>query len=133
MIPARRSPAVHALYGDAAREKGAHSRCEKCARTGDALSWRIRCGWDRWSPTSSRTLSNSRAKGAVGISVAPLPEDAQRVCFTVRDSGIGIPPDKQDAIFEAFHPGRPDHASQLWRDRAGPSPSRGTSSRRWAA
>lgn len=43
-------------------------------------------------------------KGEIMISVSakPLSEGKQRLNFSVRDTGIGIPPDKIDVLFESF-------------------------------
>lgn len=38
----------------------------------------------------------------VNVSADPARSDQNKILFTVRDTGIGIPPDKLDAIFESF-------------------------------
>ena len=44
------------------------------------------------------------AKGEVivGVSASPVGADAQRLHFTVRDTGIGIPHERMDRLFDAF-------------------------------
>jgi len=99
--PGETIAAVHALHGDAARGKGLAFTCENALEPGrGVMADPVRLG-----QVVSNLVSNAikfTGEGTVGIRVAPLPDDAQRVCFTVRDSGIGILPDKQDAIFEVF-------------------------------
>ncbi|HJW18254.1 MAG TPA: response regulator [Flavisolibacter sp.] len=50
-------------------------------------------------------LSNAlkfTSKGSVTLSVRPLPENDLFLAFSVKDTGIGIPQDKQHLVFEAF-------------------------------
>jgi signal transduction histidine kinase/DNA-binding response OmpR family regulator/CHASE3 domain sensor protein len=50
-------------------------------------------------------LSNAlkfTARGVVTLQVASVPENAAFIRFSVKDTGIGIPADKQQIIFEAF-------------------------------
>ena len=42
------------------------------------------------------------AQGSVTLEVKKDPANAKQVCFTVKDTGIGIPKEKQPLIFEAF-------------------------------
>lgn len=44
-------------------------------------------------------------KGEVLVSVHPVAQHPGRIRFTVSDTGIGIPPDRQEAIFESFTQG----------------------------
>lgn len=59
----------------------------------------------RLSQILKNLLSNAlkfTAKGSVELIVNRFPTNDNILCFTVRDSGIGIPPEKQHQIFEAF-------------------------------
>jgi CheY-like chemotaxis protein len=50
-------------------------------------------------------LSNAvkfTANGSVSLSIKPLADNQPFIAFTVKDTGIGIPADKQTYIFEAF-------------------------------
>lgn len=42
------------------------------------------------------------SQGLVSLEVAPHPTDEKIICFIVKDTGIGIPREKQPLIFEAF-------------------------------
>ncbi|WP_353723121.1 response regulator [Dyadobacter sp. 676] len=42
------------------------------------------------------------SRGSVSISIKPQEGNDKMLCFAVRDTGIGVPPEKQHHIFEAF-------------------------------
>ena len=43
-----------------------------------------------------------RGEVALDVSIDQQTEHSVYLCFSIRDTGIGVPPDKQQAIFEAF-------------------------------
>ncbi len=104
-------------------EREVKKTCEimavKTRETGVALSWEV----DRDVPRKligdpvrlRQVLSNLvgnavkfTAKGKIAVTVEPAAEgeggsdDAAALRFSVRDTGIGIPKDKQDAVFDSF-------------------------------
>ena len=48
----------------------------------------------------SNAVKFTPAGGTVRIAVSA---DANEICFSVEDTGVGIPPDKLEAVFEAFY------------------------------
>ena len=55
----------------------------------------------KFTDKGSVTLSISRPGADMDLTDSPVPAD-KAVCIAVRDMGIGIPPEKQATIFEAF-------------------------------
>ena len=92
---------VMKLFGDRAQSKGLelaeHVRLPRGVRI-DADPVRL-------NQVLSNLVNNAikfTQRGAVTIEIGPDPQDAARVCFSVVDTGIGIPEDKLDGIFGAF-------------------------------
>ncbi|WP_150293129.1 response regulator [Sphingobium estronivorans] len=92
---------MRAVFGPAAQAKGLAFRVE--AQPGVE---EIESDQQRLEQVLKNFLSNAvkfTERGEVSLGVARL-EDG-RIGFTVRDTGVGIPADKQQLIFEAFHQG----------------------------
>lgn len=70
---------------------------------------RVHGDWGRLSQVLINILGNAvkfTETGSVTVQVgldSSRPEDRYRLLFEVRDTGIGIPPEKLDRIFEAFY------------------------------
>ena len=47
-------------------------------------------------------FTERRRSGPVGATVDPRTQGDAQLCFTVADTALAFPPDKQTAIFEAF-------------------------------
>jgi PAS domain S-box-containing protein len=67
--------------------------------------WMLNVDPERTEQIFTNLLSNAikftTERGSVGLDVSPGDEGMLNI--TVWDTGIGIPPEKQDAIFESFH------------------------------
>ncbi len=70
-----------------------------------ATPQRVRSDWDKVRQILKNFLSNAAkftAQGGATLETAPSTDSAGGIEIRVRDSGIGIPADKQAVIFEAF-------------------------------
>ncbi len=90
---------LHETFAPLAREKGVTLSIDRLPGVADTLT----TDGQRVLQILRNLLSNAlkfTAKGEVSLSVSPV--DAQVLRFDVRDTGIGIPEDKLEMIFEAF-------------------------------
>ncbi len=86
-----------------ARQKGLHLTCEVDPRVPDGLlgdSTRLRQVLMNLAGNAIKFTENGSIQ--VGVQTAAISRDEAVLRFEVRDTGIGIPPEKQQIIFEAF-------------------------------
>lgn len=88
------------LFGEMAREKGIELKIED--KNAPLV---IKTDKMRLEQILKNLLSNAvkfTSEGAVTLEIEKSGDQGQQVLFKVKDTGIGIPPDKQPLIFEAF-------------------------------
>jgi signal transduction histidine kinase len=86
-------------FRQVAQDKGLHFAIELDPEVPAA----IRTDMGRLKQVLKNLLANAfkfTREGSVSLRIAPA--EGQRIAFSVRDTGIGIPEDKQKIIFEAF-------------------------------
>ncbi|WP_019987324.1 response regulator [Rudanella lutea] len=92
---------LHALFGLMAKEKGLAFTIEVAPDVPKTLHTdKMRLG-----QILKNLLSNAlkfTAQGGVSLTISRDAPDPTRLCYTVRDTGIGIAPEKQPLVFEAF-------------------------------
>lgn len=92
---------MNSLFGPMAKEK----HVDFSIHIDKALPGQIETDKMRLEQILKNLISNSLKftnKGFITLAVYPDPEEQNMVNFSVKDSGIGIPADKQELIFEAF-------------------------------
>ena len=76
---------------------------------------------DPHQPRRQRASSSpTRARWSIRVTVERRADEPAVLRFAVRDTGIGIPRDKQRLLFQALHAGRRLDDAQVRRHRAGP-------------
>jgi signal transduction histidine kinase/CheY-like chemotaxis protein len=92
---------MRSLFGPVAKERGV----ELNIQIDQAVPSQIETDKLRIEQILKNLLSNAlkfTSKGSVSLIITPLKNNHAFISFTVKDTGIGIPKEKQDLIFEAF-------------------------------
>jgi CheY-like chemotaxis protein len=92
---------LRALFTPVAKER----KLELIIEVDPAVPSQIETDKMRLEQVLKNLLSNAlkfTAQGSVRLDVRALPENRSFISFAVKDTGIGIPADKQEHIFEAF-------------------------------
>lgn len=92
---------MNALFKPIAREKNLALNVE----ISEGLPTHIETDKGRLEQILKNLLSNAlkfTSNGSVSLTIKRCTMDEDRICFAVKDTGIGIPEDKQQFIFEAF-------------------------------
>ncbi|MDB5250879.1 MAG: histidine kinase, partial [Flaviaesturariibacter sp.] len=92
---------LRSLFAPVAKDKGVELEIRKEA----AVPVTLETDRMRLEQILKNLLSNAlkfTSKGSVTLEVTPEPGMPDKLAFTVRDTGIGIAPEKQSLIFEAF-------------------------------
>ena len=114
-----------------AEQKGLELACHVAARRARRRWSATRAGCARssstWSATPSSSPSAARSCVQVEVDVADR-RGRMALHFAVRDTGIGIPPEKQQRDLRAVHAGRRLDDAPVRRHRPGP----GDLARRWS-
>lgn len=90
------------LFGETARDKGLELIIE------DRIQDDLCLDRAKLAQILRNLLSNALKfthKGQIRLRMEWQPDSEHPLCFSVQDTGIGIPADKQSLIFEAFHQG----------------------------
>ena len=92
---------IRALFNQVAKEKNLEFKIS----VADDVPATIETDRMRLEQILKNLISNAlkfTSKGSVELLVKANPADSKMLSFTVKDTGIGIPPEKQQLIFEAF-------------------------------
>ena len=92
---------LQALFAPVAKDKG----LEWQVQVDHAVPALIETDRMRLEQILKNLISNAlkfTAKGSVALTIAPLQDKPSFISFAVRDTGIGIPKEKQQLVFEAF-------------------------------
>ena len=92
---------MQSLFDPIAKDRGLHL----VVQVAENVPSQIETDKMRLEQVLKNLLSNAlkfTSKGSVTLSIGTLPENASFLAFSVKDTGIGIPLEKQHLVFEAF-------------------------------
>jgi CheY-like chemotaxis protein len=61
-----------------------------------------KCAWEQIIKNLMSNALKFTASGSVQLSIQPVTDDESLIEFAVKDTGVGIPKEKQEMVFEAF-------------------------------